>query len=288
MDWFLIVITILSLLSSILAWLVKLKWSKEYKEAKEAQISALNEKLNHHKEISSLHLLEYFKEAKIQFEENLIDIRKKLDEEKKRNKNQVFTMEEYREKVEALLNEKEILIKEVHYRVKNNLAVISGMAQLQSMQIDDIKFRNEIKTLQKRIRLIALLHEKMYESESLTNINLNEIILYLIKDYDFNTSIMDYSQIDLSINQCLPVLLALNELFSNFKEKPIGKLSVGINQKNNLISICFKCDYSMSEDLIFDNEKDISKTLFKILIDQLNGTIDYRNGVKIVFEKSTN
>lgn len=286
MDWFLIAVTILSLLSSILAWVVKLKWSKEFKEAKEAQISALNEKLNHHKEISSLQLLEYFKESKKQFEENLIDMEEKLEAERKKNRNQVFSKAEYEEQIENFINEKEVLLEEIHSRVKNNLALISGLMQLQTFDSDDEKFKKEIKALQNRIMSIAIVHEKIHTSESLSSIDINDTLNEYLQRFNLEVKFVYKSSIKLNINKSIPLFLFFNELFSLFEENDISKVSLTIKEVSDSVIILVKPSEDIDLNfLTAENNSRFSTTLAKVLVHQINGSLKLNKGVELQFKK---
>ena len=127
------------------------------------------------------------------------------------------------EKIKASLEEKEILLREIHHRVKNNLQIISSLLRLQSRHIKDKKYTEMIKESQNRIKSMALVHEKLYQSENLANIKFNEYIKVLahelVQSYGANTDRiaveLDVDEIFLDIDTAIPCGLIINELVSN-------------------------------------------------------------------------
>ena len=120
------------------------------------------------------------------------------------------------------LKEKELLLREIHHRVKNNLMIISSLLNLQSIQINDTEVLKMIKDSQSRARSMAVLHEKLYSSSDLKRINFGEYIEsiteYLFNTYSTNNHVslrMDVEYLMLDINTCLPLGLIVNELVSN-------------------------------------------------------------------------
>lgn len=121
------------------------------------------------------------------------------------------------------LREKELLLREIHHRVKNNLQIISTLLSLQSSQIDDQRVIDLYRESQNRIMSIALIHENLYQSEDLSNINFANYVKSLIDDL-FNSYGVDSSkiQIDIQIKDiimgietAIPCGLIINELISN-------------------------------------------------------------------------
>jgi two-component sensor histidine kinase len=124
----------------------------------------------------------------------------------------------------ASVREKEILMREIHHRVKNNLQVVSSLLDLQAMRTPDTTMQTILRNNQSRVRSIALVHERLSQSSHVTRINLGEYIqsltAILVRIYaiepnriTFRTEIQ--GEIELSSNQAVPVGLILNELVSN-------------------------------------------------------------------------
>ncbi len=125
--------------------------------------------------------------------------------------------------IQAALKEKEVLLREIHHRVKNNMAVIISLLGLQSTYISDEGVRNALEDSRSRIKSMALIHEALYRSESLAKISLKEyaanLVNTLIKTVEgicgsIQTSI-ESEDIHLTIDQAVPFGLVLNELITN-------------------------------------------------------------------------
>ena len=121
------------------------------------------------------------------------------------------------------VKEKEVLLKEIHHRVKNNLQIISSLLGLQSQYINDKNMLSVFKESQARIRSMALVHENLYQSQDLAHINLGKYIIKLVSDlyhtYNINYRVIniktDLQDIFLNIEYAIPCGLIINELVSN-------------------------------------------------------------------------
>ncbi|HEY9631961.1 MAG TPA: PAS domain S-box protein [Coleofasciculaceae cyanobacterium] len=127
------------------------------------------------------------------------------------------------EQLKASLQEKEALLKEVHHRVKNNLQVISSLLDLQSQQIQDPMALEAFRESRNRVKSMAIIHEKLYQSENLAKINLADYIeiltSYLLQTYAINpnniTLQLTVDEIFLNLDRVIPCGLIINELVSN-------------------------------------------------------------------------
>jgi len=142
-------------------------------------------------------------------------------------------------KLEHALEEKDMLMKEIYHRVKNNLMVISSLLNLQSRYIKDEEARGIFKESQERAHSMALIHERLYRSTDLKHIDYGDYIRTLTRDL-FRTYVTDPSRINLElevedvmidINTAIPLGLIINELVSNsmkhaFPEDRTGKITV--------------------------------------------------------------
>lgn len=121
------------------------------------------------------------------------------------------------------LREKEMLLREVHHRVKNNMQVISSLLNLQAESIPDHRFREVLNESKNRIRAMALVHEKLYRTSDIENIDFHEYLEHLTNDlsrfYDLNTGIIrlsiDARGVILGIDSAIPCGLIISELISN-------------------------------------------------------------------------
>jgi len=118
--------------------------------------------------------------------------------------------------------EKELLLKEIHHRVKNNLQVINSLLRLQSSKVDDEKIEELFKECEARVKSMALVHEELYKTDDLSSVNIREYVAKLGNDlmqaYALNTEIQFKSKVDLNfmgIDTLLPLGLMINEIISN-------------------------------------------------------------------------
>ena len=136
------------------------------------------------------------------------------------------------EKLRASLREKEVLLKEVHHRVKNNMQVISSLVALQADGLQDPALRAILQDVRDRVRSMALVHEKLYQSENLARVEFAEyarsLLNYLWRAHGKEAARVRLSQdlqpIQLSVESAVPCGLILNELASNaLKHAFLGK-----------------------------------------------------------------
>jgi len=125
--------------------------------------------------------------------------------------------------IESSLKEKEYLLKEIHHRVKNNLQVISSLLSMQARKTDDPKVKDTLTDSQNRVKSIALVHEKLYQSKSLDRIEygdyLSKIIQYLFESFNVNPGQITWKanakDVYVSIDQAVPCSLIINEMITN-------------------------------------------------------------------------
>lgn len=199
------------------------------------------------------------------------------------------------EQVKAALKEKELHLQEVHHRVKNNLQIVSSLLNLQSRSIIDGQAREKFKESQDRIKSMALIHEKFYQSENLIGVNFGEYITsltnHLLYSYAIGSRvklIIDLENLLVNIDKAIPCGLIVNEIVSNSLKYAFS------DGRRGEIRIAFKLDtdgYNLivsnngipfPEDLDFRSTKSLGLQLVCALVDQLRGTIelDRSNGAK--------
>ncbi|MHA2297129.1 MAG: PAS domain S-box protein [Candidatus Hodarchaeales archaeon] len=196
------------------------------------------------------------------------------------------------ESLKSSLEEKEILLREIHHRVKNNLQIISSLLQLQSESIRDEQTLEILEESQNRVRVMALIHERLYRSRDLTNIDFTDYIHQLATDllssYKTSTStinlVINASDIFLDINTAINCGLIINELISNclkhaFPRLKEGSVHINFSQDRNK-----KYELIVSDDGVgFPKELDFRKTdslglrIVNILTKQLDGSIEFVN-----------
>ncbi|MCR9133247.1 MAG: PAS domain-containing protein [bacterium] len=168
--------------------------------------------------------------------------------------NDITELQEYRKTLEAALKEKDILLQEIHHRVKNNLAIVSGLLELQAMRNDTDHDMSMIIEARNRIHSIAMVHEQLYQDMDFSHIDPREYYRKLLKKLQANT-ISDPRDIEydlkfdidrININRAVPLGLLINELFTNsikhaFKDGT-GKLTLHFTQTDDRINVYYEDD----------------------------------------------
>ena len=192
------------------------------------------------------------------------------------------------EKIKTSLQEKEVLLREVHHRVKNNMQIISSLLSLQSGYIKDKTQTEMIKESQNRIKSMALIHEKLYQSENLTDIDFNEyieaLVRGLVRSYGVNAARIavkiEVEDISVGIDAAIPCGLIINELVSNalkhaFPNSRKGEIIVVFRSANEHIELrVIDNGVGIPEDIDFETTNSLGLHLVAILAeDQLEGEI---------------
>jgi PAS domain S-box-containing protein len=157
------------------------------------------------------------------------------------------------EQIRASLLEKEVLLKEIHHRVKNNLQIISGLLTLQAAQINDERLQKIIKESQSRIWTMALIHQTLYQSGNLADIDMADYIHSLVGNLLNShaqvamppTISFDLLPLRLAIDKAIPLALIVNELVTNtmkhaFPDGRPGKICISLQKcrgKSQLVPI---------------------------------------------------
>lgn len=203
------------------------------------------------------------------------------------------------EQLEASLKEKEVLLKEIHHRVKNNLGIVSSLLQMQARRTPNDQVNRVLRDSQNRIASIALVHEKLYRSEDLANINFTQYIqdltVYLFDSYNINSQHIELNtqveDIDLDIDTAIPCGLIINELVSNalkyaFPDEQPGKIQVRFEQSAPIDQIAmdrFSRVFTLTvqdngvglpADLNLQQSRTLGMSLVKGLVKQIKGTIE--------------
>jgi PAS domain S-box-containing protein len=194
-----------------------------------------------------------------------------------------------KEQLEASLKEKDILLKEINYRVRNNLQIIHSLYNLQKEYISDKNAKEHLRESQRRIRAISLVHEKLYNSENVAKINfkeyINDLINNLFRFYEINSDnniiIIEADDIFLNINYTIPCGMIISELVASFLQYGFlgssskGKITIAIHQINEEeIEIIFNDNgINISSDLNITDAESLSMQIITTLVGQLKGTI---------------
>lgn len=215
--------------------------------------------------------------------------------------NELESLERERLRIESQLKssleEKELLLKEIHHRVKNNMAVISSLLNLQSAHFSDKAVRDAFADTRGRIRSMALVHEQLYKSENLAKIYftlyINELAARIAQSGEFDSSGIDMEittdAIYLGIDSAVPCGMLINELLTNaFKyafphhREGIIKLSMKDLGDNLYCLEVSDNGVGLPEDVNLNEPKTFGLQLVKLLTEQLNGSIevDRTNGTR--------
>ena len=194
-------------------------------------------------------------------------------------------------KLRESLKEKEILLQEVNHRVKNNLQVILSLFALQGESTDDPERIAMLSEIRLRIQSMAMIHEKIYKSERLGQINFHQYVKDLTTEifHTYSTSSgsvrlnLEVAPVSLEINRAVPFALILNELTSNalkyaFTAKEKGNLSISLKLEKDKLLLLTVCDdgIGIPKKIQFSNTKTLGLRLVRVLTRQLNGIAELK------------
>lgn len=196
--------------------------------------------------------------------------------------------------IENSLEEKRVMLKEIHHRVKNNLQVITGLLSLQSNFIDNDEVIGHFRYSQHRIKAIAMIHEMLYQSQGLSNIScqdyLTELVNYIAVSFRGNKNDIHIdikADISLNIDTAVPLGLLINEIVTNsfkygFKDKTEGTISIFIEQLNSSNYKMHISDYGVGygSELNHKTSDSLGLKLIQKLSLQLKGNIEKENTAK--------
>jgi PAS domain S-box-containing protein len=191
-------------------------------------------------------------------------------------------------KLRASLIEKDVLMKETHHRVKNNLQVISSLLNLQGSYIKDKRMMLVFHEAKDRIQAIALIHENLYKSQDMSRVDFKNYVellctnlfrTYATRPKDVSLEI-NIDEVLISINRAINLGLVFNELISNslkyaFPENREGVISIHLHRQNKKLNIVYKDNgVGIPEDIDFKTADSLGMQLINIFIKQLGGEIE--------------
>lgn len=207
------------------------------------------------------------------------------------------------------LQEKEILLKEIHHRVKNNLQVISSLLYLQSKNISDEASLSIFRDSQMRVRSLALIHEKLYQSDNLSQIDFAEYIKNLVShirdSYKISSQnieiLFELDNIFIPVDKAVPIGLLLNELLSNAykyafpenagleNEKKFILIKLINDGRNNLLLMVSDNGIGLPDSFNIETSNSLGLKIVSSLVSQISGklSIKHKNNTEfvIVFNK---
>ncbi|HKB87854.1 MAG TPA: histidine kinase dimerization/phosphoacceptor domain -containing protein [Ignavibacteriaceae bacterium] len=199
----------------------------------------------------------------------------------------------YRIQLENSLKEKEVLLKEIHHRIKNNLQIISSLLNLQLNYLNNEEIIEMLKSSQSRIRSMALIHEKLYKTKELSSINFGEYIKeltsYLFTTYRNRSGTLrldlDLAEVKIDINLSISLGLILNELVTNalkhaFPNRKSGTLNICLKEVNNDLFLIVADDgVGLPDGFDIKTTSSLGLELVDSLVDQHRGKLEInRNG----------
>ncbi|MBF0568388.1 MAG: PAS domain S-box protein [Nitrospirae bacterium] len=201
----------------------------------------------------------------------------------------ITKLKETENRLRKSLAEQEVLLRELHHRVKNNLQVIAGLVGLQINHVEDAQSKGALKDTQNRIQSIALVHERLYNTGNLSEISIKEYILSLVTamftffnaDKDKIDLRFDVEDINVEIDVVIPCGLIINELFTNilkyaFKGRDSGEITIKLNvlETDELELIVGDNGVGLPEGIEIGKTKSLGLKVVSILVKQLRGSLE--------------
>ena len=189
--------------------------------------------------------------------------------------------------IKASLKEKELFLKEIHHRVKNNLQIISSLLDLQGNYVDHKETVDVLHGSKDRVKSMAMIHDMLYQSVDLENIDFSNYMKNLVQDlfYSYGAKnnikpIIDAEEVFLNIETAIPCGLIINELVSNslkyaFSDNKSGEVFIGLHQHDKYLELIIADNgIGLSEDIDFENIQTLGLHLVNMLINQLEGSME--------------
>ena len=201
------------------------------------------------------------------------------------------------EQINKALKEKDVLLREIHHRVKNNLQLVSSLLTLQSRNIEDAAALEAIKIGKSRVKSMSLIHQDLYRDENSTGVNvhsyLHKLATELFRTYNVTsdniTLHIQVDDIELDVDTVVPLGLIINELITNSlkyacKENEKGQLNISLNEKGKVLQLIVSDNGKGVASI--DSSSSFGNKLIKILTQQLNGEIrvDGSDGTTIIID----
>ncbi len=201
------------------------------------------------------------------------------------------------------IHEKNVLLQEIHHRVKNNMQIVSSLLNLQIRHVKDVEAVNILKESQNRVKSMAMIHEKLYQSSNFNKIALSDYVNSLITElfYSYKTNTdqistrVDVGDVKLNIETALPCGLIINELISNslkygFPDAKSGEIYLSLNSlEDGYELIVGDSGVGFPDDIDFRNTKSLGLQLINNLVQQIDGVIklnqEHGTEFKIIFKE---
>ncbi|UTB34125.1 MAG: PAS domain S-box protein [Methanobacterium sp. ERen5] len=213
----------------------------------------------------------------------------------------ITEIKQFETELKGSIREKEVLLKEIHHRVKNNMQIISSLMNIQTRYLDDKESINVLKESQNRVKSMSMIHEKLYRSKKFDKVDFAEYIENLVWDLFYSYSIekgriepvLEIDDVKLNIETSVPLGLIITELVSNclkyaFPDSMRGTLYVSLKNYGEYYELIIKDDgIGFPITIDFKNTDSLGLQLVNSLTDQIDGEIELNpvNGTefRIVF-----
>jgi two-component sensor histidine kinase len=202
--------------------------------------------------------------------------------------------------IQANLDEKEVLLREIHHRVKNNLQFISSLLNLQSRHVGDPQTRQVLDEGRYRIQSMALVHQKLYQEDNLKGVEMpsyiSNLMETLVHSYQVDRNriqvTMDLDEVRLDIDSATPIGLILNELITNafkyaFVEQKTGELAIKLKEQNDHLELSVRDNgRGFPKGFQLENNLQFGWELIQSLASRLKASIDVKSeqGVDVRLE----
>ena len=204
------------------------------------------------------------------------------------------------QRMEISLKEKEILLKEVHHRVKNNMQVISSILNLQSSYVSDEYALTLLKESQNRIKTMAYIHESLYQNKSFTSVDFSDYVYTLVNNIvqsyaassDKIKLELDIEKVSLSLDSSIPAGLIINEIITNaikhaFPGDRKGVITFNLRCENNFVILELKDNgVGFASGIDFENSHTLGLQLVNTLVEQIEGKLKFKsdkgNGTEVL------
>ncbi len=210
--------------------------------------------------------------------------------------NDITESKKAEKEIKSSLKEKENLLREIHHRVKNNMQIISSMLNLQTKYVDDVEAIDVLQESQNRVKSMAMIHEKIYQSNDLEEINfadyIQSLVLNLLSVYNIDKNLVKSTfkieNITLNMETAVPCGLIISELISNslkyaFPNKMQGEIIVTLKSIDDTYELMIKDNgIGLPEGIDLDNLESLGLLLVKVLTEQIEGEliINSENGTE--------
>ncbi len=182
--------------------------------------------------------------------------------------------------------EKTILVKEIHHRVKNNLQIITSLLRMQSNEVNNNETKKQFNDAINRVMAMSLIHQKLYQENTLAQIELknylNQLINELLNTYNLEKEVKSNVIVEVSkigLKSIVPIGLLLNELVSNslehgFKNDSKGEIHILVREEGDDILLTYS-DNGTWKDIANSNKSNFGLELIELLTEQLEGSKDF-------------